>query len=478
MMGCCSVGAAKLGQGLGGGAILVIGENIMANVAINRLQQIFRVLLIGGFWGFSCLSVAGYPSVGTYQNQTTDSLGDEKKDLTLHQALQHVIRNNPELAAFSKEVSAFEGTKLQAGLFLNPDLTIEAEDINSSDTGIQRFTTFRISQLIELGGKRLARVGVAVSGQELAGQAYEAKRLEIIARTANAFIDVLEGQTQMRVVNDTLRLTQVAMEAAVKRVELGKAPPMEAIRSKVAFSTAGIELEQAKRNLNAAKAKLALLWGDTVPQFDQVLGELESFVEIPDFEILAQRLENNPMIRQSLKNIGQRKAMIELEKARRIPDITLGAGVRRYLETDNTTALLDVSIPIPIFDRNQGNVLEARQRLNKAMDERVAVELQLKTDFVNTYESLLAAQNEINVLRDEVLPGAQSAFELTNRGYQLGKFSFLEMLDTQRAFFQSRTLYVRALANYQRLINTIEQLVAAPIDSFGDLADGYRKELE
>ncbi|KIO47836.1 TolC family protein, partial [Nitrosospira sp. NpAV] len=128
---------------------------------------------------------------------------------------------------------------------------------------IQKLTTFRISQLIELGGKRSARINVAALGQELASQAYTAKRLEIIARTASAFVDVLENQAQVNVLEDTLHLVQAAMESVVKRVEAGKAPPMEAIRSQVALSTANIELEQARRNLIATRTKLALLWGES-----------------------------------------------------------------------------------------------------------------------------------------------------------------------------------------------------------------------
>ena len=408
----------------------------------------------------------------------TDDIS-EKWDLTLQQVLQLVLQNNPELSAFSRETAAHEGTKLQAGLFNNPEFSIEAEDINSSNSAIQKFTTFRISQLIELGGKRPARVSVATLGQEVADQAYAAKRLEIIARTASAFIDVLENQAQVSVMDDTLHLVKVAMETVVKRVEAGKAPPMEAIRSKVALSTAGIELEQARRGLSAARTKLALLWGETAPRFRQVLGKLESFVELPEFDQLVKRLEVNPVVQQSLKNVAQREAMVELEKAKKIPDITVDAGIRRYLGMDVTTAVVGMSIPIPIFNRNQGNELEARQRLNKAMDERMSVELQLRTEFTRNYENLLAARNEIRVLHDEVLPGAQNAFEITNRGYQLGKFSFLEMLDAQRAFFQSRILYVRALANYQRLVNVIEQLIAAPLaDAVTDSARLNNQEKE
>ncbi len=437
---------------------------------IKRRQGLFRPGRVMFF--LASLLTGALPALGDgavpVMNVQAGAVGG-KGELTLRQALQLVLQNNPELAAFSKEVTAYEGTKLQAGLFNNPEFSIEAEDINSSRSDIQKFTTFRISQLIELGGKRPARVNVATLGQEMADQAYAAKRLEIIARTASAFVDVLENQAQVSVLSDTLHLVQAAMETVVKRVEAGKSPPMEAIRSKVALSTANIELEQARHNLSAARTRLALLWGEAEPRFSQVLGELESFVEIPEFNQLVNRLEENPIVLQSLKNIAQREAMVALEKAKKIPNITVDAGIRRYLGVDATTAVVGVTIPLPVFNRNQGNELEAHHRLNKAIDERASVELQLRTEFTRNYENLLAARNEIRLLHDEVLPGAKNAFEITNRGYQLGKFSFLEMLDAQRAFFQNRILYVRALASYQRLVNTIEQLIAAPLaDSAAD----------
>ncbi|SFI80234.1 TolC family protein [Nitrosomonas sp. Nm34] len=403
-------------------------------------------------------------------NHFTQSLPQEQADLTLRDVLALMLQNNPELASFAKEVLAFEGTKLQASKFKNPDFTIEAEDINYATTNIQGFTTFRISQLFELGGKRRARMNVASLGQELADKNYEVTRLALIARTANTFIDVLAGQERLRVAEETLQLTQKVVDSAYKRVESGKAPPIEETRSKVALSTANIEMEQARRDLASARAQLALLWGSTLPTFGKALGDLESTVSIPSFEVLEQHVLNNPLAQRSVKNIEHRKAIIELEKSRQIPDVTLGSAIRQYLHTDNTTALLNLSIPIPVFDRNQGNLQEAYQRLNKAKDEQAVAELLLRTELTRAYQALLAAQNEIKLLHDEVLPGARNAFEVANRGYELGRFSFLEMLDAQRALFQNRVLYVRSLANYHRLINEIERLIAAPIDELIDTA--------
>ncbi|WP_304052697.1 TolC family protein [Nitrosomonas communis] len=397
-------------------------------------------------------------------NQSAQLLLRKEANLTLRDVLALMLQNNPELASFSKEILAFEGTKLQASKFRNPDFTVEAEDVNSSNPALQRFTTFRISQLIELGGKRRARMDVASLGQELADKSYEVKRLELIARTANTFIDVLAGQERLRVAEETLQLTRKVVDTAYKRVESGKAPPIEETRSRVALSTATIELEQARRDLASARTQLSLLWGSAIPQFGEVLGDLEATVLIPAFEVLEHHILNNPLAQRGVKNVEHRAALIELEKSRRIPDVTLGGGVRRYLISEDTTAVVNLSIPIPLFDRNQGNLQEAYQRLNKAKDEQMTVDLLLRTELTRAYQSLLAAQNEIKLLHDEVLPGARSAFEVANRGYELGRFSFLEMLDAQRALFQNRVLYVRALANYQRLINEIERLIAAPLD--------------
>ena len=122
-------------------------------------------------------------------------------------------------------------------------------------------------------------------------------------------------------------------------------------------------------------------------------------------------------------------------------------------------------VPLPLFDRNQGNLKEAYQRVDKAVDEQAAMALRLKTELAQSYEAMAAGWNEINILRDEILPGARSAFHVMRRGYELGKFGLLELLDAQRVLFQNQLLYVRALANYQRLINDIERLIAAPIDS-------------
>ena len=187
-------------------------------------------------------------------------------------------------------------------------------------------------------------------------------------------------------------------------------------------------------------------------------------VTLPSFETLAERLLASPMALRSLKNVEQRKAMLAVEQTRRIPNLTLGGGAVHHAQLGGTTVVANLMVPLPLFDRNQGNLREAYQRVDKAIDEQAATNLRLGTELAQAYEALSAAQNEVRVLRSEILPAARSAFEVTNKGYELGKFGYLEVLDTQRTLFQNQVLYVRALANYQRLVNELERLIAGPID--------------
>jgi outer membrane protein, heavy metal efflux system len=403
------------------------------------------------------------------------SLLEEKNDLVLRNAARLALQRNPELAAFSKEVQALKGVTLQAGLLPNPELTLFAENAGNlqkvdrnAAVGAkeveQQDTTLRINQLIELGGKRAARVKAASLGEEVAEQAYEARRVELIAQVANVFTEVLAAQEQLRLAEESQQLAQRVVNTVSKRVQSGKVPPIEETKVEVAFSATEIAMVQAQRDLATARKRLALLWGSSSPQFNKALGNLESLVALPSFEALAERALGSPMALRAMKNMEQRKAVLEVEQTRRIPNLTVMAGVLNHSQTGGTTAIAGISIPLQIFDRNQGNLHEAYQRVDKAMDEQMATELRLKSELTQAYEALTAAQNETRILRDSILPRARSAFEVTNKGYELGKFGFLEVLDAQRTLFQNQVLYVRALANYQRFVNEIERLIAAPVD--------------
>jgi cobalt-zinc-cadmium efflux system outer membrane protein len=444
-------------------------------VLVFILSLSFYAQIRAGTDSFNALSIAH----GIKRDSTDLVISEEKADLTLRDAVNLALLRNPELAAFAKEMQALEGATLQAGLLKNPELSLNVEnagniqklqgDVNSAHAVaqevVQQLTTIRIYQLIELGGKRAARVDAALLGEELAAKDFEARRIEMIARVANVFIEVLAAQERLRLAEETRQIAQHVVDTVIGRVQAGKVPPIEETRVKIGLSATRIEQEQAQRDLIAARKRLALLWNSSSPQFNKAVGNLDALIAPPDFRMLEERVLDNPMALRALKNTEHRKALMEVEQTRRIPNLFINAGAVHHAQLGGTTVVAGLQIPLPLFDRNQGNLKEAHERVSKAVDEQAATELRLKTELAQSYEAMSAAWNEINVLRDEILPGARSAFDVTRRGYELGKFGLLELLDAQRILFQNQLLHVRALANYQRLINDIERLIAAPIDS-------------
>ena len=388
--------------------------------------------------------------------------------ITLRQALSLALMNNPGLAAFSWEIRAKEARTLQASLVPNPELEIEVEEFGGADelSGFDAAaTTLQLSQLIELGGKRSKRIQVAALERDLAGWDYETKRIDILTEVTKAFVDVLAAQERLSLNKELVRLAERVLNTVSERVKAGKVSPVEETKARVTLSTSRIELERAKRWLEATRKQLAASWGSTSPTFEKVDAELKVIIPIPSAEQLVYRISNNPDIARWIVEIEKRQASVELEDAMRIPDLTFRGGIRRFNETDNNAFVLGLSIPLPIFNRNQGGVLEARYSLAKADAERRAVSIQVQAALSNAYRELSTSFAEATALKNEVLPGAQSAFDAAAEGYRQGKFGYLDVLDAQRTLFEVRVQYIHTLSAYHKAFADVERLIGERLDA-------------
>jgi outer membrane protein, heavy metal efflux system len=398
--------------------------------------------------------------------ETATSKPDEPSELTLRDALSLALARNPGLAAFGKERSATEGALLQAGALPNPVLDITGDNLHNArkaEAG-DRSTTIQIGQLIELGGKRAARMRAAEAGRDLADWDYEAKRIEILSLVAQRFVDVLAAQQRKRLADEALALARQVSDAAARRVQAGKVSPVEETKARLAQASAEVELEQAKREGIAVRNALGALWANPSPSFENAVGDLEKSLSLPAYEQLAGRVRDNPELARWSSEIARRQAGVDSERAKAVPDVTLTAGVTRFSQFDDRAYIVGISLPLPLFNRNQGGILEASRRLDKATDESRAAEGRVLTELARAYQRLAAIDHEIGTLRTILLPGAQTAFDAATKGYQLGKFGFLDVQDAQRTLFQTRTQNLRALADYQRGVSEIERLVGGPLE--------------
>lgn len=365
--------------------------------------------------------------------------------LSLRQAVEQALAHHPELAVADAEVQALGGASLQARARPNPELSFTQEGTKSPS----RTTTVQINQPIELGGKRQARMTAAERAAELARADLSARRHAIAAAVVTAFFDVLTIQERLRLAEAALELSQRSSLATSRRVKAGKLSPVEETKAKVAEANVRIELAQARSESSAARARLASAMGS--PLGPLVLeGRLDDLPPIQNYEGFQAQLDQSPALQRAEMEVRRRQALTAVENARRISDITVSLGAKRDQEQGRTQAVIGLSIPLPLFDRNEGNILEALKREDKARLELASTRMQLESEALQARERLSSARAEAQSLAADVVPGAQSAYDAATKGFELGKFSFLEALDAQRTLLQARSQYLKALAEAHR----------------------------
>lgn len=389
-------------------------------------------------------------------------------ELALRQALALALARNPELAAFSWDVRIGEARQLQAGLYPNPEVGVQVE--NFAGSGEYRGTreaetTLQLSQLLLLGGKRAKAVQAARLSRDLAAWDYETARLEVFSRTAADFIAVLAAQQQLSLTGELVRLAERVVQTVEERVQAAKSSTVELTRAKVALDLARIDREQAQRALSAARQRLSSNWGNPQPKFERVAGNLRALRSVPSLEELNRRLEKNPDLARWATELEQRRAALKLEKSRAVPDLTAGLGYRRLSGPDDNALVGGISLPLPLFNRNQGNIREAEYRLARADEEQRAAEVHVRTALGQAWQNYDSARATLESLRSKVLPGAQEAYQTANQYYRQGRFSFLDVLDAQRTLFTARAQEIQALSDYQKSVNEIERLAG---EAFGE----------
>lgn len=374
--------------------------------------------------------------------------------LSLDQALQSAFANNPELAAAQWEVGIAQGDRQQAGLIPNPELSWEAEDTRSES----RTTTVTLSQPLELGGKRGARIDVARRAQDAADVELERQRNGLRADVIQAFYRSSTAQQRWQLTEQSVQLAERGLRVAEGSIKAGKSSPVEATRAQVQLSQVRLELRRAERDLADAYQQLAQVTGAPQASFARVKEPDSALPAMPGSATLLSRLPETADMRLAQLQIIQKEAALSLEKTQRIPDLTVSVG-SQYSETDRERVnVVGLSMPIPLFDRNQGNILAAARRADQSRDLRNASELRLRSEVQASLDQWTTANSEVEAFNRVILPAAQSAVDTATRGFAMGKFNFLEVLDAQRTLIDARSQFIQATADATDAWVRIERL--------------------
>jgi len=226
-----------------------------------------------------------------------------------------------------------------------------------------------------------------------------------------------------------------------------------------------VRLARAARELEATRALLSATWGSSVPDFSRATGDLPEPTESPALGQLQEYLRHAPEITRLEEQIELRERAVDFERSSRIPDLTISVGPRRFEQTGDSAWVAGLSVPVPIFDRNQGNRKAAKFELERTRHEVRGTRIDLEAELAATLERLQAAATEVSVMGTEVVPSANEAFLATETGYSAGKFGFLDLLDAQRALFETHSLLLDSREEYALTRTGLERLIGREMDS-------------
>lgn len=379
--------------------------------------------------------------------------------LTLARALELARQGNPGLRALALETAAADADAQQASL--RPDPTLEY--VREGRAGEGGASTFQLSIPLELGGKRAARIEAARAGSRVAALELAIGRARIEAEVAAAYHQAWLAQQHVALAAQVSETGRRSSDAAARRVLAGKVSPVEEARARVAEANWRIEGVAAQRELEEARIRLAGLLGIAAGELGTLAAPALPLAgdQAPLEARLEALIEASPEIGRAQAEVEAGKAALRVERAQRIPDVALIVGTKREGPQRERVRqnIIGLSVPIPLFNHNQGAILAAERRAGKASAQLEATRLRVHAEAMQAQARMRAALQQERLVREDVLPGARFAADAAMKGFEAGKFKFVEVLDAQRSWVQAQAQHLQAVSDFYRARADLARLV-------------------
>ena len=389
-------------------------------------------------------------------------------DLSLSEALKLAAEHSPVLAAARYHVQAADARVVQAGRWANPELEFEVENFGGRDelSGFESTeSTLLISQPLQIGGKIKRGREVAESDYAIAGRHQASVGLDVRAQTTAAFYSVLTAQERLELSRELLGLAQSFADTVDARVEAGKVSPVEATRARMEVAAVRIAMIRSTRELEVARVRLSAMWGASSAGFQRAVGELPRPGARPAWSELRGLVDSTPDMRALDDRLLRSERVLALENSFKIPDLTVAAGPRRFSETGDSAWVAGISLPLPIFDRNQGSRRAAEFEIESTRRDNQTAKIGIETGLVSVVQRIDAAAEVASSLEVVVVPAATSVLDAVDIGYTEGKFGFLDVIDAQRTLFEARSILLDSVAEYALARVDLERLIGRSLDA-------------
>ena len=384
-------------------------------------------------------------------------------ELTLADAVRLASRDNPTLRAKQLELRTAKANEVTAGQRPNPTASYVAEQLGGSPADQQHTVT--VSQPFELGGKRQRRLDSARAATRVTTEEIGDLQRQTVLEVKKAFVDVLVGQSTLELAGANLKTLDEVERLQRLRVEKGDLSELELTRIQVQRFAFERDAADARQAIDAARIRLRALTGVDVvaPEFT-VVGDLAYHdVRLERAELMRAALDARPDLRAAEAGRDKARADQALARANAWWDVSPQVEYQR-IGPDNRFGF-GFSVPLKIFDRNQGEIARTGVEIERAEALRQAAASQVVSD-VDTALSIVATEGKkVGLLQDIYLPKARTARDTIEFAYRRGAVPLLEFLDAQRTYRETAVEHVRALGNYWGALYQLEAAVGRPLEN-------------
>lgn len=418
--------------------------------------KVAGVLLIVGSFGFNS---SGFAAENVFD---------------LRQAVEFALSNNGELKALREEKGIREAGRIKAGLFPNPVLELDGTTGELTGSKFENTLSVGISQEIPTMGKRGKRL--AVAGKEIESfdrQVDNSGRL-LIEEVKTTFYDLLLAEKRVELAQRSIALNSQLLDITKQRFEVGDIPELEVNLASVEVARSQGRKVEAERELSPTKARLLALLGIPSSESATFSGNLEgnSYTKsLEDLKVLA--LKKRPDLKALEAEKAKGDAEVTLARAERIPNVTLGMGYQREnsaidvsgeeIKSRDNLIGLKLSIPIPLFDRNQSGIMEAKARRASAENRALYARNVVERDVESAYAKLTAADKSLAIYEKDIIPQLEENLKLVQEAYRLGEVGILTVVEEQKKFFEVNDGYLTALYNRQVAFVKLESVVGGDL---------------
>ena len=377
------------------------------------------------------------PAPGPVESSTT---------LTLDQCIAIALTTHPRLAESLAHVTVSHGSAVQAGLYPNPRVDSgNPQTIGPNRTGIY---TIGLTQEVVRGGKLKLDRAAALEAAHQAEYDVVRRKFEILTGVRQEFFSTLAAQRRKALLEKLLELAKRSEKTSLNLLEAEQVSETDVLLLRVERRRAETALQGAEIALIGQRRQLATSIGLSMLEVNEVKGNLTTTVpEFDDEDVLTQVLTNSPVVQIANLDVNRTILLLRRAEVEPIPNLTVQGGTQYSESTANYQALVGLYLNVPLWNKNQGNIMAANASVRRSMAGRLAVQQELTKQLADSITRQRIAEKAVKNYEEGILPDAMRTLELVQKAYARGQFEISRLLQTQRTVFEANIDYISALEN-------------------------------